>query len=149
MPAPHEYLAVSTSSHEADALATKLTEHAADGWEVVAIVPSGGQLTAFVRRERADEAAPAVEEAPGVAVEQPEPAPVAEYSPTPTPEPQPVVQVPQAQTAPATAPSVTPAVPAGWYGDPSGRYELRYWDGGQWTEHVARNGQQYTDPPVA
>jgi hypothetical protein len=44
---------------------------------------------------------------------------------------------------------VTPAVPAGWYGDPSGRYELRYWDGGQWTEHVARNGQQYTDPPVA
>jgi hypothetical protein len=44
---------------------------------------------------------------------------------------------------------VTPAVPAGWYPDPSGRFEQRYWDGTQWTEHVARQGQQYTDPPVA
>jgi len=26
---------------------------------------------------------------------------------------------------------------------------LRYWDGAQWTEHVSRAGQQYTDPPVA
>jgi hypothetical protein len=41
------------------------------------------------------------------------------------------------------------AAPAGWYADPSGRYELRYWDGSQWTEHVSRAGQQYTDPPVA
>ena len=37
---------------------------------------------------------------------------------------------------------------AGWYPDPSTRYELRYWDGTQWTEHVARQGQQFTDPPV-
>jgi hypothetical protein len=43
----------------------------------------------------------------------------------------------------------TPSVPAGWYADPSGRYELRYWDGDAWTEHVARGGQQFTDPPVA
>jgi hypothetical protein len=41
------------------------------------------------------------------------------------------------------------AVPAGWYSDPSGRFELRYWDGAAWTEHVSRAGQQYTDPPVA
>ena len=41
------------------------------------------------------------------------------------------------------------AVPAGWYADPSGRFELRYWDGGAWTEHVSRAGQQFTDPPVA
>jgi hypothetical protein len=40
-------------------------------------------------------------------------------------------------------------VPAGWYADPSGRFELRYWDGNAWTEHVSRAGQQYTDPPVA
>ena len=40
-------------------------------------------------------------------------------------------------------------VPAGWYADPSGRFELRYWDGSAWTEHVSRAGQQYTDPPVA
>jgi len=40
-------------------------------------------------------------------------------------------------------------VPAGWYADPSDRYELRYWDGNAWTEHVSRAGQQFTDPPVA
>ena len=39
--------------------------------------------------------------------------------------------------------------PAAWYADPSGRFELRYWDGKEWTEHVARGGQQFTDPPVA
>ncbi len=42
-----------------------------------------------------------------------------------------------------------PRVPAAWYADPSGRYELRYWDGSEWTEHVARGGQQFVDPPVA
>ncbi|MFP5489452.1 MAG: DUF2510 domain-containing protein, partial [Acidimicrobiia bacterium] len=47
------------------------------------------------------------------------------------------------------ATSTAGAAPAGWYADPSGRFELRYWDGGQWTEHVSRAGQQYTDPPVA
>ncbi len=41
------------------------------------------------------------------------------------------------------------SVPAAWYADPSGRYELRYWNGKEWTEHVARAGQQFTDPPVA
>ena len=40
-------------------------------------------------------------------------------------------------------------VPAAWYADPSKRYELRYWDGKEWTEHVARGGQQFTDAPVA
>ena len=39
-------------------------------------------------------------------------------------------------------------VPAGWYQDPAGRFELRYWDGNTWTEHVARSGSQYKDPPV-
>ena len=41
------------------------------------------------------------------------------------------------------------ASPAAWYADPSKRYELRYWDGKEWTEHVARGGQQFTDAPVA
>jgi hypothetical protein len=51
----------------------------------------------------------------------------------------------------AAASSAAPesSVPAGWYADPSGRYELRYWDGNAWTEHVSRAGQQFTDPPVA
>jgi hypothetical protein len=48
-----------------------------------------------------------------------------------------------------TTATTASAAPAGWYADPSGRYELRYWDGNQWTEHVSRAGQQYTDPPVA
>ncbi|MFM9122216.1 MAG: DUF2510 domain-containing protein, partial [Actinomycetota bacterium] len=51
-----------------------------------------------------------------------------------------------ASTTPA---GVQPTVPAAWYADPSGRYELRYWNGKEWTEHVARAGQQFTDPPVA
>ncbi len=57
-----------------------------------------------------------------------------------------------ADTEPGTAATTDAAasgVPAGWYADPSGRFELRYWDGNAWTEHVSRAGQQYTDPPVA
>ena len=56
---------------------------------------------------------------------------------------------PAAEAAEATAAAAGGAAPAGWYADPSSRYELRYWDGNQWTEHVSRAGQQYTDPPVA
>ena len=37
------------------------------------------------------------------------------------------------------------AVEAGWYPDPSGRNEHRYWDGQRWTEHVASHGRQTTD----
>lgn len=55
----------------------------------------------------------------------------------------------QQTAAPPVAQQQNPAVPAGWYADPAGRFELRYWDGGAWTEHVSRGGQQYTDPPVA
>ena len=51
--------------------------------------------------------------------------------------------------AAAAAPAPESTVPAGWYADPSGRFELRYWDGSAWTEHVSRSGQQFTDPPVA
>lgn len=28
----------------------------------------------------------------------------------------------------------------GWYPDPTGRNQLRYWDGGQWTTSIANNG---------
>jgi uncharacterized protein YxjI len=34
-----------------------------------------------------------------------------------------------------------------WYPDPYGRHEHRYFDGTQWTEHVASQGRQSTDPP--
>jgi hypothetical protein len=36
--------------------------------------------------------------------------------------------------------------PAGWHPDPRGRHELRYWDGTQWTDHVADDGAMSTDP---
>ncbi|MBW3657988.1 MAG: DUF4190 domain-containing protein [Actinobacteria bacterium] len=35
---------------------------------------------------------------------------------------------------------------AGWYADPTGRFDHRYWDGATWTGHVSRNGQATTDP---
>jgi uncharacterized protein (AIM24 family) len=38
---------------------------------------------------------------------------------------------------------------AAWHPDPTGKHELRYWDGTQWTEHVADAGVQATDPLVA
>jgi uncharacterized protein YxjI len=36
----------------------------------------------------------------------------------------------------------------GWYPDPFGRHETRWWDGGRWTEHVASHGRQSVDQPV-
>ncbi|MBL6634787.1 MAG: DUF2510 domain-containing protein [Ilumatobacteraceae bacterium] len=54
-----------------------------------------------------------------------------------------------AESASTPSTSSSSAAPAGWYADPSGRFELRYWNGDKWTEHVSRAGQQSTDPPVA
>jgi uncharacterized protein YxjI len=38
--------------------------------------------------------------------------------------------------------------PPGWYPDPFGRHETRWWDGRQWTEHVASHGRQAVDAPT-
>jgi hypothetical protein len=193
-----EFESISASSYDPSALAIKLTAKAAEGWSVVAIVPTGGDVTAFVTRQTngadestdaaetteaaesedtgADAAAPmlaatadpepeGVDEPAGWAI-APEPAsPAAEPAAAavaaaavadPTPSYQPSSSYQPAAAAAAAAPVVsapdpapTPAVPAGWYADPAGRFELRYWDGSTWTEHVSRAGQQFTDPPVA
>ncbi|MDQ6850810.1 MAG: DUF2510 domain-containing protein [Actinomycetota bacterium] len=45
-------------------------------------------------------------------------------------------------------PPSAPASPSGWYADPLGRHELRYYDGIQWTEHVSSHGRTSVDPPV-
>jgi len=42
--------------------------------------------------------------------------------------------------------SNTTEIAAGWFPDPTGRYERRYWNGGSWTEHVFSAGSQSTDP---
>jgi len=36
--------------------------------------------------------------------------------------------------------------PAGWFPDPTGRFELRYWDGDGWSAHVSVAGQASVDP---
>lgn len=217
-----EFSSISVSSYDAASLADQLTAKSADGWDVVAIVPAGTNVTAYLSREvsagtgdvTASEAsepsddiafsfggdasasgtstpestaaaaalgetrepagwgtAPA--EASGSA-ETPasetagagESATAAVTSPSSTVDVAPVADssgsepwsssagsAPASQEPPAqqqTAQHETAAAaPAGWYADPAGRYELRYWDGTQWTEHVSRAGQQYTDPPVA
>lgn len=35
--------------------------------------------------------------------------------------------------------------PSGWYADPQGRYEFRYFNGVQWTSDVAVDGRRYVD----
>lgn len=51
-----------------------------------------------------------------------------------------------ARPAPAAAPPPPPAnIPAGWHPDPHQAYELRYWDGTTWTEHVSTRGEQAID----
>jgi Protein of unknown function (DUF2510)/HIRAN domain len=41
-----------------------------------------------------------------------------------------------------------PAASAGWYPDPSGRHEHRFWSGTLWTEQVADSGEPSIDPLV-
>ncbi len=36
--------------------------------------------------------------------------------------------------------------PSGWYPDPSGRHEHRYWDGKGWTAHVSTGGVHSEEP---
>ncbi len=181
----YEFDAVSVSSFEAASLAAKLSEKSAEGWEVVAIVPAGSDVTAFLKRASPDAVAPAVTEteaeaAPTTTGAVTEPAgwgtaPAASGSSwgstsstdsgssgswgstaaagtagAETASGWGATQGAAAQTTPTTPVTpATPSVPAGWYHDPAGRFELRYWDGSAWTEHVSRAGQQYTDPPVA
>jgi len=38
--------------------------------------------------------------------------------------------------------------PSGWYPDPAGRHEQRYWHDGRWTEHVADGGRRSADAPT-
>jgi len=154
----YEFDSVSVSSYEAASLAGKLSDKSRDGWDVVAIVPAGSEITAFLRRESSDSSSSAGETAAYIAATtSPEPAGAGEpagWGTAPesnTPASSTSVGTTAAATAPtqvATSPPTTPAVPPGWYTDPAGRYELRYWDGSAWTEHVSRAGQQYRDPPV-
>ncbi|MEQ1702328.1 MAG: DUF2510 domain-containing protein [Ilumatobacteraceae bacterium] len=85
-------------------------------------------------------APPAALQAPGVAWGAP---PVVEPLPLTTPS-LPLVAPLLPLTAPPVA-SMAPAAdavanPARWLDDPYGRHQQRFWDGSQWTEHVADDG---------
>ena len=142
-----EYAAL--TSTDPSELARLMTERSAQGWEILQIVSTGSQVTAFVRR--------AAVAASINTASTPAASTTASSAPTTTASTSasfPSTASTTASTAPttqaSTASSVGDAVaPAAWYPDPSGRYELRYWNGSAWTEHVSRNGQQFTDPPVA
>ena len=129
-----EYAAFNPFNANPEGLAAELTRKSSEGWEVVSITTtSDGRFCAFLRRPTAQHAVSNATTAN---------APLATDSNS-------ALSSTSGYASARTAGPTTPAVPAAWYKDPSGRFELRYWNGTTWTEHVSRNGQQFTDPPVA
>ncbi|MGA8724783.1 MAG: DUF2510 domain-containing protein [Acidimicrobiales bacterium] len=51
----------------------------------------------------------------------------------------------ESPASPAQRPD-RPTAPPQWSPDPSGRHQLRYWDGTSWSHHVADGGLTGTDP---
>ena len=61
--------------------------------------------------------------------------------------PEPAAAPAVASDAPATTSLPPPAsAVAAWQADPTHRHQFRYWDGGRWTDYVADNGKELTDP---
>ena len=141
-----EYAAL-TSSDPAD-LARQMTERSAQGWEILQIVANGANITAFARRAAVTAQVANTVATPAASTPAAAAATSATWSSTAST---------SASTPFVTSPVNTSvasivgdaAAPANWYPDPAGRFELRYWNGSAWTEHVSRNGQQSIDPPVA
>ncbi len=52
---------------------------------------------------------------------------------------------PLAETGPGARIGFSVRIP-GFFEDPMGRHELRYWDGNRWTEYVKERGERFTDP---
>ena len=135
-----EYAAL-TSSDPAD-LARQMTERSAQGWEILQIVSNGANITAFARRAAvtAQVSTPTVVSTPATS---------ATWSSTTASTAASTPVVTSAANTSVASSVGDAAAPANWYADPAGRFELRYWNGSAWTEHVSRNGQQSVDPPVA
>lgn len=133
------YDVVSESVRNPHQLAEELTKRSREGWEVVQITYDGAAwFHAFIRHSgsvpvatfpKAEELLPDDRQVLGIGN-------VGATTATPT-------------AAAPTSSGDAPSVPANWYKDPSGRYELRYWNGSAWTEHVATGGRQSTDAPRA
>lgn len=131
------YDVVSESVRNPHELAAELTRRSSEGWEVVHIAYDGASwFHAFIRHSGSVPVTPY----PGMktdATQAPLGGPLGDAKPANVPSP--------VTASPSTA--STPAVPANWYPDPSKRFELRYWNGTTWTEHVATGGVQSTDQP--
>jgi len=141
-----EYAAL-TSSDPAD-LARQMTERSAQGWEILQIVSNGANITAFARRAAVTAQVANTVAAPAASTPATSAATSATWSSTAsTSASTPVVTSPVNTSVASSVGDA--AAPADWYPDPAGRFELRYWNGSAWTEHVSRNGQQSIDPPVA
>lgn len=98
-------------------------------------------LTDRHRPAHASGPAPATAEGPPVGTPSATPAPSATTASTPPP----MAATPAPVAAPpATQPAGLP--PAGWHPDPAGRHWWRWWDGLDWTEHVADGGSPFVDP---
>ena len=141
-----EYAAL-TSSDPAD-LARQMTERSAQGWEILQIVSNGTNITAFARRAAVTAQVANTVATPAASTPATSAATSATWSSTAsTSASTPVVSSPVNTSVASSVGDA--AAPANWYPDPAGRFELRYWNGSAWTEHVSRNGQQSIDPPVA
>ena len=141
-----EYAAL-TSSDPAD-LARQMTERSAQGWEILQIVANGANITAFARRAAVTAQVANTMATPAASTPATAATTSATWSSTAsTSASTPVVTSPVNTSVASSVGDA--AAPANWYPDPAGRFELRYWNGSAWTEHVSRNGQQSIDPPVA
>lgn len=160
----HTYDVISESVRNPHELAAELTRRSEQGWEVVHIVYDGAAwFHAFIRHEGRVSVAPfagAVDAGASMAspasgadavsrVGQATPSAVAPAAAQTAMQPAVQASTPVTSTTPSptVAGGSVPDVPANWYKDPSGRFELRYWNGTAWTEHVATGGRQSVDPP--
>lgn len=155
------YDVVSESVKNPHELAAELTRRSAAGWEVIDIVYDGEHwFHAFLRHHGQVNVAPYVTAVPSAgspAAEAAEAAskvaasaPAAGASGSGAGSANAMWQSAGSSTgggAAAPTGGNVPSVPANWYKDPSGRFEMRYWNGTQWTEHVATAGKQSIDPP--
>ncbi len=127
------YDVVSESVRNPHELAAELTRRSSAGWEVIQITTDGGSwFHAFVRHDGQVTVTPYAGMKTPTDIQSPDTA----STPPPTNT--------FGTTATASAPS---NAAANWYKDPSSRFELRYWNGSAWTEHVATAGAQSIDPP--
>jgi hypothetical protein len=65
--------------------------------------------------------------------------------PAPPPAPPPATSAPEA-SVPGVDPAPEAKLVSGWYADPSGRHQFRWWDGSSWTDQVADGDTTGQDP---